>query len=120
MSESTPMKVKIENVKVDEQTESFRQVRLIGPGTGHSEVVLGLQWFDGDGEPVSWTADAETHEVYYVIQGKVLITWHGPDSGSTALSTGDAFFLAPGRTYSVRAAGGHPAFVVWALSPPDK
>jgi mannose-6-phosphate isomerase-like protein (cupin superfamily) len=118
--EASPTKVKIDNVPVDEQTESFRQVRLIGPDTGQSNVVLGLQWFDGEGEPVSWTADAKTHEVYYVGQGKILITWNGPDSGSAGLSTGDAFFLAPGRSYSVRAAGGHPAFVVWALSPPDK
>ncbi len=119
MIEAVPTKVDIESVAVDEQTDSFRQVRLVGPNTGQS-VVLGLQWFDAGAEPVSWTADANTHEVYFVSQGKILITWEGPDWGTAGLSTGDAFFLAPARTYSVRAASGHPAFVVWALSPPDK
>ncbi len=120
MSEPAPIKVTLDDTDVDEQTASFRQVRLIEPSTCRSNVVIGLQWFAALGDPVRWAADSRTHEVYYVSHGKVSIEWDGPDRGSAELGPGDSFFLAPGRTYSVRAAGGHPAFVVWALSPPDK
>jgi quercetin dioxygenase-like cupin family protein len=117
VSEAVPTKIDIEDIPVDEQTDSFRQVRLIERSNTRSEVVLGLQWYTPGGEAVSWTADAESHEVFFVTEGKVEVSWQGPDDGSSQLAAGDAFFLPPGRTYSVKAAGAHPAALVWALTP---
>ncbi len=117
MSQIAPRKIEVEELPVDEETESFRQVRLVERRTTGSEVNLGVQWYRPGGEPIRWSADKKTHEVFYVSHGKVRVSWEGPDKGSEELATGDGFFLAPAHDYAVEAAGGHPAVVIWAVAP---
>lgn len=82
-----------------------------------SPLLLGLEWIRPGTEPVSWTADADTHETYWVQEGRVRIAWDGDAAGETVLEPGEAFYFPPARTYTAECVGGDAVFVVWSLIP---
>lgn len=84
-----------------------------------SEVLLGLQWVAPGTEPVSWIASGATHEVYYVVSGRLSVAWSGPAEGSATVAAEDSFFFPPGHEYVVENIGTEPAFVVWAMTPAE-
>lgn len=82
-----------------------------------SPLLLGLEWVRPGTEVVSWTADAETHETYYVERGRIRIRWDGDEIGEAVLGPADCFYFPPGLTYSVENVGEEDVFVIWSLMP---
>jgi len=82
-----------------------------------SPLLLGLEWIKPGTERVEWTADAETHETYYVQSGRLRIAWDGPEPGEAELGPTDSFYFPPGRTYAAEILGDEDVFVIWSLVP---
>jgi mannose-6-phosphate isomerase-like protein (cupin superfamily) len=117
MNELQPARIPLAQMQVESETPSFRVARLVERGQAGSELVLGLCWMDPDGDAVSWSADAETHEAYFVIAGSVRVRWNGPGAGNEELGPQDAFFFPPAFDYTIENVGTEQAFLVWALTP---
>jgi mannose-6-phosphate isomerase-like protein (cupin superfamily) len=83
-----------------------------------SKLAFGLKWIRPGTQRVSWRADAETYEAYFVQQGSLRVTWDGPDSGEAVVTTGECFYLPPGRSYSIENVGGDEVRGVWASTSP--
>jgi mannose-6-phosphate isomerase-like protein (cupin superfamily) len=82
-----------------------------------SPLLLGLEWIRPGTEVSTWTADAETHETYYVQSGSLRIRWERSGSGETTLGPTDCFYFPPGGTYSAENVGGDEVLVIWSLVP---
>lgn len=115
-----PGKVAPGEARVREETQDggFRVGVVIDRASHGSPLLQGLEWIEPGTEPVSWEADAKTHETYYVVRGRVRISWRSPsDSGSAELVSEDSFYFPPGRRYTAENSGAGQAFIVWALTP---
>lgn len=83
----------------------------------NSPLRLGLDWIQPGAEEVSWETDAQTHEAYYLQQGRVRIGWDGADADDMQLSAGEAFYFPPGRRYTLQNVGEEEAVIVWSVVP---
>jgi mannose-6-phosphate isomerase-like protein (cupin superfamily) len=90
---------------------------VIDAASHGSPLLLGLEWIQPGTESSSWTADAETHETYYVERGRLLVTWDGAESGEAVLGPTDCFYFPPGHTYSAENVGEEEVLVIWSLVP---
>jgi mannose-6-phosphate isomerase-like protein (cupin superfamily) len=90
---------------------------VIDAASHGSPLLLGLEWIKPGTEVSSWTADAETHETYYVERGRLRVTWDGPERGEAMLEPSDCFYFPPGHTYSAENVGEDEVLVIWSLYP---
>ena len=104
--------------RLEDEAGLFRTAPLVDPRRGSHSLLLGACWINPGCAPVEWTADADTHEVYYVLSGTVRVTWSGGAPGEATLGPQDALFLAPAWTYTVENAGADDVFLVYAMTPP--
>jgi mannose-6-phosphate isomerase-like protein (cupin superfamily) len=116
---SAPGRVRLEAARRRRETADggFEIGVLIDAESHGSPLLLGLEWIRPGTEPVSWSADAETHETYYVQSGRVRIAWDGEAPGEATLGPTDSFYFPPGRTYTAEALGEEGVFVIWSLVP---
>ena len=90
---------------------------VIDAASHGSPLLLGLEWIQPGTEISSWTADAETHETYYVERGRLRVTWEGDATGEAVLDPTDCFYFPPGHTYSAENVGEEAVLVIWSLVP---
>ena len=81
-----------------------------------SKLFAGCGWMKPASEQVSWDADENKYETYYVISGVLRIGWTGEDSGQADVGPGSTFYFAPGCNYTVDCVD--EAAFVWAIIDP--
>ena len=118
-SEPSPAKVSIDAARRRQETADggFEIGVLIDVDSHGSEVLLGVETIAPGTEPVSWTADEKSHEVYYVQSGSVRIRWDGAQPGEEVLGPTDSFYFPPGLTYEAVNVGQDAVEIVWSLTP---
>jgi mannose-6-phosphate isomerase-like protein (cupin superfamily) len=104
-------------VRLDTDDGGFSVAVVIDAASHGSPVLLGVEWIRPETEPVSWTADAETHEAYYVSSGHVRVEWLGPTAGDAVVGPEESFYFPPGHRYTVENVGDREAFIVWTVTP---
>jgi mannose-6-phosphate isomerase-like protein (cupin superfamily) len=111
-----PSVVKPDEARVHAETsDNGCRVGVLVDAESHGSAMLhGLEWIDVGSKPVTWTADDETHEVYYLISGRLRVSWHG---GTADLEPGDSMYLPPDRTYMATNVGQEQVFLVWSAVP---
>ena len=114
-----PTRVPVDRARMRSVTadHGFRIGTLIDAVSHDSPLLLGLAWIEPGTAPVWWEANEETHETYYLLEGRVKVTWEGPDPGEAILDPEDSFYFPPGRRYCAENAGSAPVFLVWSLTP---
>jgi mannose-6-phosphate isomerase-like protein (cupin superfamily) len=119
MSTHVPTRVPRESIRVYPDTEDggFRVGVAVEAERQGSLLNFGVKWIQPGTEPVSWDADEQTHETYYVHRGTLQISWHGGEDGEAELGAGDCFYLAPGHSYRLENIGPDEVFAVWAARP---
>lgn len=112
-----PGLVKADEARVRYETldRGFKVGVLIDAVSHDSPLLLGLEWIRAGTEPVSWTADERTHEVYYVVRGQLKVSW--TDAESVTMGPDDSFYFPPGREYTVENAAIDDVFLVWSVVP---
>lgn len=109
-----------------------RNVRLITRAKHGSTVQLGACWLEPGEKTLAWLTQGEgdrekddffygeTHEVHYIITGRLRILWNEGEEGEGSCEAGptDSVYLPPGWRYQVENIGDVPAFFVLALTPP--
>lgn len=100
--------------------------RLVTRERCASELLLGACWMSPGEETNVWsfedddrTSEDETyygpvHETYFVIRGRLELTW---DGGVLRIGPEDAVYLAPGWRYKLRNVGEEEAFFVYGMCP---
>lgn len=118
----SPFRSKLADVsrRLEDEAGLFRIASLVDPRRGSHSLLLGARWISPGCAPVEWTADADTHEAYYVLSGTVRVTWRGEAPGEAMLGREDALFLAPDRTYTVENAGAEEVCLLYAMTPPPE
>jgi mannose-6-phosphate isomerase-like protein (cupin superfamily) len=102
-------------VRYETEDEGFKVGVLIDAHSHDSPLLLGLEWIRAGTEPVSWTADEQTHEVYHLLRGRLRVEW---EHGETAtMEPEDSFYFPPDRTYTVEPVGDDDVFLVWSVVP---
>jgi mannose-6-phosphate isomerase-like protein (cupin superfamily) len=114
-----PAKVALKDARVREETEDggFKVGIVIDRVSHGSPLLLGLEWIEPGTEAVSWHANENTHETYYVVRGQVQVSWDGRDAGTEVVRAEDSFYFPPGRRYTAETIGDEQAFIIWALTP---
>jgi mannose-6-phosphate isomerase-like protein (cupin superfamily) len=92
-----------------------------------SEMLLGVAWMEPGQVCNPWSFEEEdpgiedttfygpTHETYFVLRGRLLLSWNG---GSLEAGPDDAVYLAPGFRYALRCIGDEQAYFLWSMTPP--
>jgi hypothetical protein len=116
---TTPARVSRNAARIREETSDggFKVGVVIDRSSHDSPLLLGLEWIEPGTEPVSWDADEDTYETYYVVQGCVRLSWDGPEPGAAELEAEDSFYFPPARRYTAENIGEDQAFIVWGLTP---
>lgn len=116
---SPPSRVLATDIRMHTETADggFTAGIVIDRQSHNSPLLLGLDWIQPDTEEVSWETNAQTHEVYYIKQGRVRIGWNGHDAGDAELDAGDAFYFPPARKYTLQNVGNEEAVIVWSVVP---
>lgn len=112
--------------------EPIRLKRLVSREAQGSELGMGLTelpagrstvWWsflakDDTGPDEMWFGD-RCHETYYILNGRVRMTWRdrAGKRGSVAAGPGDSLYMAPGYRYQVSTIGEEPALFVFAFVP---
>ena len=104
-------------VNVETEDGRFRTAVLVDAARGGSPLLLGACWIDPGAPVVSWTADEHTHETYYVVAGRLRVSWTDADADAVELSPEDGFYFPPGRTYSLENVGEETVFLVYGMTP---
>jgi mannose-6-phosphate isomerase-like protein (cupin superfamily) len=104
-------------VRNDTSDGGFKVGVAVDAESHGSPVLLGLAWIRPGTERVSWTADRQTHEAYYLSSGSVRIGWEEPEPRDTEIEAGAFFYFPPGRSYWVENAGEVDALIVWTTTP---
>lgn len=112
-----PVKAADARRRVETADGGFEIGIVVDAASHGSPLLLGLEWIQPGTEVSSWTADAETHETYYLERGRLKVTWDGPQSGESILEPSDCFYFPPGHTYSAENVGGDEVLVIWSLYP---
>lgn len=114
-----PGRVPPEQIRMRSETadDGFRVGVAIDAASHGTPLLLGLAWIRPGTERVSWHADADTHETYYIQQGRLLVAWDGENEGETEIGPGDSFYFPPGRVYSVENVGDDEVSLVWNVIP---
>jgi mannose-6-phosphate isomerase-like protein (cupin superfamily) len=116
---SSPAKVMPDAIRMRTETADggFRVGFVVDAQSHGSPLLLGLEWIRPGTELSSWEADAETHETYYVQQGRIRVSWQGDDAAEVEVGPGESFYFPPSRTYTVENVGEDEVFVIWGLTP---
>jgi mannose-6-phosphate isomerase-like protein (cupin superfamily) len=119
MDQLVPSQVLAESARMRSDTadDGFRVGVLIDADSHGSPLLLGLAWVRPGTASVSWTADAQTHETYYIERGRLRVTWDGPNGGEATLAPTDSFYFPPGRTYTAENVGEEEVMLIWSLVP---
>lgn len=112
-----PSAVKPEEARVRYETadNGFKVAVLIDAHSHDSPLLLGLEWIKPGTEPVSWTADDVSHEVYYISQGRLKVS--SSEAPSVVLEPEDSFYFPPDHTYTIENIGDEDVFLVWSIVP---
>ena len=126
----TPHVVALDAVPVTpghEWPEGIDVANMITRAEHGTDVLLGACWMhpgqvanpwsfqEKDPEVPGLTHYGPTHEVYFVLDGRIRLTW---DGGVVEAGPRDAVYLAPGWRYGLESIGDEQAFFLWAMSPP--
>ncbi|MGV1049655.1 MAG: cupin domain-containing protein [Solirubrobacterales bacterium] len=103
--------------RVETEDGGFEIGIVIDAESHGSPLLLGLEWIQPGTEVSTWSADAETHETYYVERGRLRIGWTGAEAGEATLGPSDCFYFPPGGTYSAENVGEDEVLVIWSLVP---
>jgi mannose-6-phosphate isomerase-like protein (cupin superfamily) len=107
--------------------ERIDVANMITKGEHGTEILLGACWMhpgqvanpwsfkNEDPEVPGLTHYGPTHEVYFVLGGRIRLSW---DGGTLEAGANDAVYLAPGWRYALESIGDKQAFFLWAMSPP--
>lgn len=104
-------------MRTDSADGGFRVGVAIDAASHGSPLLLGLAWIRPGTERVSWQAEADAHETYYIQQGRIMVAWEGENAGEIEIGPGDSFYFPPGRTYSVENVGDDEVILVWSVTP---
>lgn len=111
----------------DSWPENLDVANMVTRGEHGSEVLLGAAWMTPGQETNPWSFKDEdpriagmthygpTHETYFVLKGRLRLTW---DGGELEAGANDAVYLAPGFNYGLRCVGEENAFFLWSMTPP--
>lgn len=104
----------------------YRVARLVDRARSGSELLLGVEWFP-PGMTTSWSFAAEDDgagewlgerdEAYYVLSGRLRLSWGEGESQSVEFGAGDAVHIPPGHRYVMESVGEGTAEVVYAIAP---
>lgn len=107
--------------------ERLDVANMITRGQHGSEVLLGAAWMDPGQETNPWSFKDEdpgipgmthygpTHETYFVLRGRLRLTW---DGGTLEAGPNEAVYLAPGFNYGLSCIGDEGAYFLWSMTPP--
>ncbi|MEA2268201.1 MAG: hypothetical protein QOD55_685 [Solirubrobacteraceae bacterium] len=107
--------------------ENLDVANMITRGQHGSEVLLGAAWMepgqfanpwsfeDDDPEIEGTTHYGPTHETYFVLKGRIRLTWNG---GELEAGPNDGVYLAPGFRYELSCIGDESAYFLWSMTPP--
>ena len=113
-SRVTAAQARMRSVTAD---DGFRLGTLIDATSHGSPLLLGLAWIEPGTERVTWEQDAETHETYHILRGRVTVSWEGDEPGAVVLGPEDSLYLPPGRRYHAENSGDEQVYFVWSLTP---
>jgi mannose-6-phosphate isomerase-like protein (cupin superfamily) len=117
-----PEVISMDRLRVrSESADGGLKVGIAIDRTSHgSDMIFGVAWVRPGTQAVTWEADDNTHEAYYVVTGSLRIEWSGPETGTSTFGPQDSVYFPPGRTYTIENAGGDDAFFVWAMTGPSE
>jgi mannose-6-phosphate isomerase-like protein (cupin superfamily) len=111
----------------DSWPENLDVANMITGGEHGSEVLLGAAWMepgqvanrwsfkDEDPQIQGMTHYGPTHETYFVLRGRLRLTW---DGGELEAGANEAVYLAPGFNYELSCIGTAQAYFLWSMTPP--
>jgi mannose-6-phosphate isomerase-like protein (cupin superfamily) len=104
----------------------YEVARLIDRGGNGSELLMGVEWFS-PGVRTSWSFAAEDdgegewfgerHETYYVLAGRLRLSWGEEADEVLEFGAGDGVHIPPGHRYVIESVGEETAEVVYAIAP---
>ncbi|MDX6722736.1 MAG: hypothetical protein QOD44_810 [Solirubrobacteraceae bacterium] len=109
----------------DSWPENLDVANMITKGRHGSEILLGAAWMEAGQRCNPWSFKEEdpgiedvthygiTHETYFVISGRLHLSW---DGGELEAGPDDAVYLAPGYDYELRCI--EKSYFLWSMSPP--
>jgi mannose-6-phosphate isomerase-like protein (cupin superfamily) len=103
--------------RVETADGGFRLTIVTDADSHGSKLWFGVGRLRPGTELVSWTADDETHEVYYVSLGTLKVGWTGHNRGEALVGASEAFWFPPGHRYTLENGGHGEAVFVWAVTP---
>ena len=107
--------------------ENLDVANIFTRGEHGTEVLLGAAWMEPGQECNPWSFEHEdpgiegltfygpTHETYFVVKGRLRLTWNG---GELEAGANEAVYLAPGFRYALRCIGDERAYFLWSMTPP--
>jgi len=109
----------------DSWPENLDVANMITRGRHGSEILLGAAWMEAGQKCNPWSFKEEdpsidgmthygiTHETYFVIEGRLHLSW---DGGELEAGPNDAVYLAPGYNYELTCL--EKSYFLWSMSPP--
>ncbi len=106
---------------VEQQDDGRYRVKwLVTREDTGGELLTAALWMEPDAQPLEWSATGlmeGMQETYYVVSGRLEVTWTAETSGTVELKPGSVFFFPPGGSYAKRVIGDEQVFVIYSLTP---